>query len=188
MEGWAGRRRDFTSHLNKMLPKEKEASGGFGFSLYYYYFLEFQNCFLGLEAVSRILIVLYGALVTRLSSLPRADFKPPSVWKESVLSTRISFLPKSAARAETPQLPELQRSQWPGPWRLGEQGARWTWPPWPSTPPHSGMGTPNSSDGRRGLLPLRVSPPTPSRVPHPRMTSVLAANYSPDSWPAGKCW
>lgn len=75
----------------------------------YYYFLEFQNCFLGLEAVSRILTVLYGALATRLSSLPRADFKPPSVWKESVLSRRISFLPKSAARAETPQLPELQR-------------------------------------------------------------------------------
>ena len=34
MEGWAARRHDFTSHLNKMFPKEKEASGGLGFSLF----------------------------------------------------------------------------------------------------------------------------------------------------------
>lgn len=75
--GGPGRKRDFTSHLNKILPKEKEASGSFGLLFFIIIiFVGFWNCFLGSESVSRIFIVLYGALVTRLSSLSTADFNP----------------------------------------------------------------------------------------------------------------
>lgn len=47
--------------------------GRFGFFFFIIFiFLGFWNCFLGSESVSRIFIVLYGALVTRLSSLSTA--------------------------------------------------------------------------------------------------------------------
>lgn len=44
--GWR-RERDFTSHLNKILPKKKEASGRFGFCLYYYYYFRISELFPG---------------------------------------------------------------------------------------------------------------------------------------------
>ena len=178
--------------------QKRKASGRFGFFLFIIIiFLEFQNCFLGLESVSRIFIVLYGALVTRLSSLSTADFKPPSIWKESVLSRKIPFLPKSAATAETPQLPEL-RLRWHHPWDLGERGRR----PWLDLAPTAvliclghrptpSFAIPNSSDVSKEPLPLGVSPPLPAE-PHtpewPQHQPQITAQTSVDYWPAGKGW
>lgn len=194
--GGTGRERDFTSHLNKILPKEKEASGRCGFLFFIIIiFLGFWNCFLGLESVSRIFIVLYGALVTRLSSRSTADFKPPSIWKESVLSRRISFLPKSAAVAETPQVPEL-RLRWHRPRGLGEGARRpgWAWHPLPSSflrplPTATSPPTPAPPPSTSRILQRATgNPRAPVRAPQPTMGSA-SHKLQPrqeDYHPAGK--
>lgn len=186
--GGTGRERDFTSHLNKILPKEKEASGRCGFLFFIIIiFLGFWNCFLGLESVSRIFIVLYGALVTRLSSRSTADFKPPSIWKESVLSRRISFLPKSAAVAETPQVPEL-RLRWHRPRGLGEGARRpgWAWHPLPSSflrPLPTATSPPPLRHPHRappGFFKEPLGTPGPRSGHHSPRWAQPVTNYSPD--------
>lgn len=92
-------------------------------------------------------------------------------------------MPKSAAMAETPQLPELWL-QWHCPEGLRERVGRR--PGWAGHPPPSSFisaAVPqhllNFSDGRWDPLPLGVFP-LAQRAPHPRMSSAPATNYSLD--------
>lgn len=104
-------------------------------------------------------------------------------------------MPKSAATAKTPQLPEL-RLRWHRLWGPGEQGRR-PWHPQLSSFLWATICLPASAFSSRSLhwaprepLPLRVSPaPPPSRAPHPRMASApapITAQTSVDYWLTGK--
>lgn len=104
-------------------------------------------------------------------------------------------MPKSAATAKTPQLPEL-RLRWHRLWGPGEQG-RQPWHPQLSSFLWATICLPASAFSSQSLhwaprepLPLRVSPaPPPSRAPHPRMASApaqITAQTSVDYWLTGR--
>lgn len=99
--------------------------------------LGFQNCFLSvLESVSRIFIVLYGTLVTRLSSLSTANFKPPvilegeGIKEEDFFFAKVSSYGRDATAPGTPAAvasPTGPGEEWGKPLSFQALCPGWAW-------------------------------------------------------------
>lgn len=155
--------------------QKRKSSGRFGFFFFIIIiFFRVSELFPGFGVRQQNIYCTLWYISNEIVFPFHSRLQPPLLsWKESVSSRKIPFLPKSAATAETPQLPDL-RLRWHHPWDLGEQG-RWPWldlaPAAVLIPlghrPTPSITIPNSSDGSKEPLPLGVSP-RPQQSPTPQ--------------------
>lgn len=155
--------------------QKRKSSGRFGFFFFIIIiFFRVSELFPGFGVRQQNIYCTLWYISNEIVFPFHSRLQPPLLsWKESVSSRKIPFLPKSAATAETPQLPDLWL-RWHHPWDLGEQG-RWPWLDLAPTAvliplghrPTPSITIPNSSDGSKEPLPLGVSP-RPQQSPTPQ--------------------